>query len=1150
MSMTPHDPSRARPEPAVTPDAPTVTAPPGAPPPPGAAADLISSTAGTGAEPGSLPETVLPAAAPQDDVSTRAPSPARTPRLPAAPAAASATALPSSVGDYDILGELGRGAMGVVYRAAHRQLKRTVALKMILSGVHAGPEDLARFRTEAEAIARLQHPNIVQVFEVGEEQGRPFFSLEFTDGGSLSRKIAATPQPPRLAAGLVAVLARAMQAAHQANIIHRDLKPSNVLLSRKPDAPPPAEEAGDLREPPLDWFEPKIADFGLAKRLDTDSAQTRSDAVMGTPSYMAPEQARGEGGAVGPAADIYALAAILYELLTGRPPFKGATPWETLEQVRTQEPVPPARLQPKVPRDLETICLKGLRKDARQRYASARALADDLQRWLDGRPILARPVPPWERAWKWARRRPALAALAAALLLAVAGLGTGAVFFGLYERQQLQSERQRLARSQAISELWAGGQNAEAAGNFDEANEKLTRALALLDSPPAAADDEETRRRLDEGIERVRRRRELWANQQGLLADRQRFAEARARFDRHRDEALFRSVSLRDRDALAGAGAVRQEARSALGELGLAADDPAALAAGLDRFRGRVEEGQLRQTAEDCAEVLLVWADAEAAAPDPDGGPRQALRLLDGAAALSQAHGLEAPRALSLRRAKYLELLKDPDGARAAHARADGMAPATALDHFEAALDDYRAGRLPEAVAACEEALQRRPDHFWAQYVKALCYLRAKRWGEAKVGLTYCLRHHPGYTWLLPLLGTAHAELGEYDAAERVFQQALQAGDDPALRATALTNRSALRLKQGRPDGAEKDLLEAIALQPTAPQGYVNRAQALERRGDHAGAARELTRALGRSPANPAPLFFQRGQLRARAGDRAEARQDFEEVIARDAAGGTSDLALRARVALAHLRLLAGESDRALADCDAVLKVRPSFAEAHRQRAEALLALKRHKEAGAALDSYLKAGGKPTAKTYRARGLIHQEYREYGPAVAAYTRALWLEEDAPTLSDRGWAYLLEGAAQPALDDFDAALAREPKSPDALAGRATALVLRGRRADVRAALTDAEAALRAAPPTVPRLMTCARSCVGAAGLLQSAAPRAADEPDAERCLGRAVELLREARALEPPDKRDAFWRDKVLTDPVFRPLQRGPVPQPLARSVAQ
>jgi serine/threonine protein kinase/formylglycine-generating enzyme required for sulfatase activity len=317
---------------------------------------------------------------------------------------------------YKILGELGRGGMGVVYKAVQLNLKRVVALKCILSGGHAGSDELARFRTEAEAVACLQHPNIVQIYEVGEHEGRPYFSLEFCPGGSLADRLQGTPWPPPEAARLVEKLARAMHAAHQQGIVHRDLKPANVLLAAPAGAAEPSAAPG--------LGEPKVTDFGLAKKVD-EVSQTQSGTVMGTPSYMAPEQARGKNREVGPHTDVYALGSVLYELLTGRPPFRAPTALDTILQVINHDPVPPRRLQPRCPRDLETVCLKCLQKDPRKRYPSALDLAEDLQRFLAGEPIRARPTPAWERVLKWARRRPATAALIGAFLLAVLALLAG-----------------------------------------------------------------------------------------------------------------------------------------------------------------------------------------------------------------------------------------------------------------------------------------------------------------------------------------------------------------------------------------------------------------------------------------------------------------------------------------------------------------------------------------------------------------------------------------------------------------------------------------------------------------------------------------------------------------------------------------------------
>ena len=307
------------------------------------------------------------------------------------------TPLPTLPG-YEVKEVLGRGGVGVVYKALHLRLNRPVAVKMLLSGQHASPDELERFLREAEAVAGLHHPNVVNLYDVGEVEGRPYFTMEFIEGGSLARKLAEGPMPAREAAALVAQVTEAIEAAHQSGIIHRDLKPGNVLLTADGT--------------------PKVTDFGLA-RLESDAGLTLSGAPVGTPSYMAPEQARGEKSAIGPATDVYALGAILYECLTGRPPFRAETSTATLQQVLVEEPVRPAQLNPRIPRDAETICLKCLEKDPQRRYVSAAALADDLHRFERGEPIKARAVAWPERLVRWARRRPTAAGLVAVLVITV-----------------------------------------------------------------------------------------------------------------------------------------------------------------------------------------------------------------------------------------------------------------------------------------------------------------------------------------------------------------------------------------------------------------------------------------------------------------------------------------------------------------------------------------------------------------------------------------------------------------------------------------------------------------------------------------------------------------------------------------------------------
>jgi WD40 repeat protein/tetratricopeptide (TPR) repeat protein len=358
-----------------------------------------------------------------------------------------------TVPGYNVLGELGSGGMGVVYLARQISLNRLVALKMVRGGAQARSEHRERFQAEALAVARLQHPNIVQIYEVGEHQGLLFFALEYADGGSLARHLAGTPQLADQAAGIVEVVARAMQYAHTRGIVHRDLKPGNILLSLVTEHSSLVGSQVQLTNHQGQMTIPKVTDFGLAKLLDDDSGQTRTGAILGTPSYMAPEQAGGMSKTVGPVTDVYALGAILYEMLTGRPPFKATTPFDTVYQVLHEEPVPPRLLQPRVPRDLETVCLKCLQKDASKRYASCLELAEDLHRFRAHEPIRARPVGRAERLARWCRRHPWEAGLTGALAATLVAVAVVAVVVAARygdlagrERAKAEESRDRLVR--------------------------------------------------------------------------------------------------------------------------------------------------------------------------------------------------------------------------------------------------------------------------------------------------------------------------------------------------------------------------------------------------------------------------------------------------------------------------------------------------------------------------------------------------------------------------------------------------------------------------------------------------------------------------------------------------------------------------------
>jgi len=366
---------------------------------------------------------------------------------------------PRSFGDYELLEEIARGGMGVVYKARQASLDRIVALKMLLFGPLAGPEFVQRFRTEAAAAASLQHPNIVAIHEVGFREGQHFFAMDYVAGQSLTQIVQDGPLLARRAAGYVKTIAEAIQYAHERGILHRDLKPSNVLID--------------------EFDQPRVTDFGLAKRLEKETDLTLSGQVLGSPNYMAPEQAAARRGQVGKRSDVYSLGAILYHLLTGQPPFVALTVAETLQQVRNVEPTSPRVSNPHLARDLETICLKCLEKEPVRRYATAQELADELGRFLNKEPILARPVGRLEKVWRWCRRNPVPAALIALVTL---------VFLAGFAGVAWQEQNARKARDLAQRRLYAAQMN-QAFRAWDVSSLDVARALLNSQRPLRGAED-------------------------------------------------------------------------------------------------------------------------------------------------------------------------------------------------------------------------------------------------------------------------------------------------------------------------------------------------------------------------------------------------------------------------------------------------------------------------------------------------------------------------------------------------------------------------------------------------------------------------------------------------------------------------------------
>jgi tetratricopeptide (TPR) repeat protein len=1050
---------------------------------------------------------------------------------------------------FEILGELGHGGMGVVYKALQLKLKRLVALKKIRGGSHGSyAEYVARFEIEAEAVARLRHPNIVQIYEIGTAGRVPYVVLELLEGGTLKERLAGTPQPVRDVAELLSPLARAVHAAHVAGILHRDLKPSNVLFDRDGT--------------------PKIADFGLAKRLEVEQGETLTGQVIGTPSYMAPEQAKGWDRDIGPTADIYSLGAILYEMLTGRPPLKGTTQEETLRLVLEEEPVAPSRLRPKLPFDLETICLKCIARDPRKRYASALALAEDLDRYLIGEPILARRTPFWERAVKRARKRPVVTVLVAV------GIVAAGIALGMAMRQQsLASIEQKKENDRLTGLLQEADQQlseaewALAKDRWDDVRVIVSRLLSRIEA------ESEPR------IALVRDKAEhLHAEARQGLEKQTATDQARGRFQRFlelRDEALFADTA-RFADGLGNSvEATCQAAREALGVFGQAGPDDEWTLAPLSPLLSSQDRDEVTG---GFYQLLLILADAISQSPQGTPAQRadQALRIL------ARAEAVRSPvtRSHHLRRADFVAMKGDQEGAKKARDNAARLAPADAFDYFQMGRESIRQSDWPAAITQLSAATQRQPDHFWAECLLAICYLQTHQPTAARAGFNSCLLRKPDRAWIFMLRGLANAgiaqqELGRsgpdqariakaaFASAEADYRKALELlGDktqNAALHYAMLLNRGMMRLVRDDSPAAASDFQAAIGLNDHRFEAFASLGQVYQRQGRTDDALKQFARAIELRP-NWAPLYRGRASVYLGLKDLSPELQQMtlsalEDAIRqvsvkrRDAA--SRDLADAIRLETPGNHLIAADwtkqaalwreaerNDEALDACDKAIAIVRRYAPAHELRIKVLLDLSQYEDLIESCDIVL-AWSKPSAKLYELRGIAKNAIEDYSGAIGDFTLSLDLavEADRPRLLRlRGWSSLANDAHRSAIQDFDEAISLAPTVGEGYLGRGTARALFGRHRDAESDARNAQQFGDASPRFTFRV---ARIYCLAATAVRAEAYR--KRQNVERAFvhyqDSAFDLVLLALTRTPIEQRSAFFRETILSDPAVEPIRR-------------
>jgi tetratricopeptide (TPR) repeat protein/tRNA A-37 threonylcarbamoyl transferase component Bud32 len=902
---------------------------------------------------------------------------------------------------YEIVGELGRGGMGVVYKARQKGLNRVVALKMVLAGAHASSQQLARFHAEAEAVAQLQHPGIVQIFEVGDFDGLPYFSLEFVEGGSLADKIDGKPRPPREAAETLELLAQAMAVAHQHGIIHRDLKPANVLLTR--DALP------------------KITDFGLVKRVEDGSELTKSGTLMGSPSYMSPEQAHGRTHEIGSLSDLYSLGAILYELLTGRAPFVGTSMLETLDQVRNQDPVPPSRLQPNVPHDLETICLKCLQKEPGKRYESCVALGEDLHRFVAGEPIRARPIGHAEWLWRWCRRNPRVAVLSGVVAVLLGLVAASAIAIGL----RLSREREAVAETRKVAgERLDQAATSIAGGDSRRARDLLQQAnLPLLKSRPELTDIRSQMQRLQEQVDVYERFKRL--------LDQARFHCFGSLSQKKEGERYCRQlVELYD----------HIESKSGVAASGL----PPLNAEQRKRFR------------EDVFDAFLIAAIVErdlAEGRDEAVQQQAARQSMDW---LNRADKVvPGTKTFYANRSACWGKLGDRARDAADLKRAEAIEPTIAVDHFWHGFADHLRGNQAvrkrdreaaekwyrEELAEYAAFLRLHPDHFWGYFNWSLAQMQLGDLQEALFGFTACIHLRPDFPWSYNNRANVLLQLKRNSLAVEDCTAAL-ARDNRYFE--AWENRGLAYLRHGETSAALSDFNRAIALNSENASPYLYRAETYRRMNRPAEALPDADRAVALNGTN-AQAYYTRALVRTALRQYGSARDDCSAALAL-APRAANILQDRAIVSWKHLK----DFEAALADAEQLAQLQPKNAFPYRLRGSIYLGRRQYENA---MRAFRKALDLKPGDTFVLWDVAQLYFWQKDTETALEVMDPLIDDLSPELPEslnvRGDIYRSLGRLDDAAKDYRRMIELRPKLPDSYISLALVLARQGKVEEARA-----------------------------------------------------------------------------------------------------